>query len=269
MKSPKEIALEKRLAGMFEEGSSPWQLSVLLAEDQEIQEIQDYANNVAIKRLGFNDHGPVHMRQVSINAMRMLDILHKKGIKTSLEEEEAGSYDDSTCGVLLSCFLHDFGMSIGRQDHEIMSAMLAEPVIRRVLAEIKGLTQKERTIIRCLAMEGIVGHMATRKIHSLEAGLVLIADGCDMEKGRARIPLAISSEESHYGDIHKYSANSIEKVTIEEGQKRPIRITVHMSSEVGCFQVEEVLMPKINMSPAKGYLELVAIVAGGPERHYL
>ena len=53
--------------------------------------------------------------------------------------------------------------------------------------------------------------MATHPIHSVEAGIILIADGCDMTKGRARIPLEIPSKPAE-GDIHKYSANAIEKV---------------------------------------------------------
>ena len=60
--------------------------------------------------------------------------------------------------------------------------------------------------------------MATHPIHSVEAGIILIADGCDMTKGRARIPLEIPSKPAE-GDIHKYSANSIEKVKIGRGNE--------------------------------------------------
>ncbi|WP_155803053.1 hypothetical protein [Segatella baroniae] len=75
-----------------------------------------------------------------------------------------------------------------------------------------------RTIIRSIAIEGIIGHMATHPIHSVEAGIILIADGCDMTKGHARIPLEIPSKPTE-GDIHKYSANSIEKVKIGRGNE--------------------------------------------------
>jgi metal-dependent HD superfamily phosphatase/phosphodiesterase len=110
--------------------------------------------------------------------------------------------------------------------------------------------------------------MGNRVIHSLEAGVILVADGCDMEKGRARIPMAISSS-PRVGDIHKYSANSIEAVRISRGDKKPIRIEVSMSSEVGLFQVEEVLLGKIAASTAKGYIELYALVEGGEPKRYL
>lgn len=68
--------------------------------------------------------------------------------------------------------------------------------------------------------------MATRPIHSIEAGLILIADGCDMTKGRARIPLEIPSKPTR-GDIHKYSANAIEKVHIHRGEEHPLNNLLH------------------------------------------
>ena len=66
----------------------------------------------------------------------------------------------------------------------------------------------KRVIIKSVATEAIVGHMSSRKIHSIEAGVLLIADGCDMTKGRARIPMSINTT-PRVGDIHKYSANAI------------------------------------------------------------
>ena len=117
-------------------------------------------------------------------------------------------------------------------------------------------------------MEGIIGHMATHPIHSVEAGIILIADGCDMTKGRARIPLEIPSKPAE-GDIHKYSANAIEKVKIGQGNERPLKIEIHMRAEVGFFQVEEVLIPKIQSSPVKSLLELYAGVEGEEMKRYM
>jgi metal-dependent HD superfamily phosphatase/phosphodiesterase len=71
------------------------------------------------------------------------------------------------------------------------------------------------------------------------------------------------------GDIHKYSANSIDDVLIGRGGKKPIRIDVCMSGEVGLFQIEEVLLGKIAASPVKGYVELYAAVSGAEPRRYL
>lgn len=278
MKSPKEISVDQKLIALTKEiielTAEKDQLPLLvvkeLIDDPEIEAVQNYANNVSIVRLGFNDHGPVHMRTVCRNALKMLKILHNAGIKTSLETEQTGNFSDSATAVILAGFFHDFGMTIGRQDHELYSGILAQPIIDRILT--KFLPEKadlnRRVIIRSMAMEGIIGHMGTHRIHSIEAGLILIGDGCDMTKGRARIPMELNTKPT-VGDIHKYSANSIEKVKIHQGSEKPIQIEVFMSSDVGFFQIEEVLIPKINSSPAKGFVELYAGVEGKEMKKYL
>ncbi len=266
IKSPKELALNRKILKRLE--GRPRQLAEILLEDPEIHAMQEYGNTVSIKRLGFNDHGPVHMRMVLLNAVTMMELLKNAGIKMSLQEEEIGDFEDSMAAVMLASFLHDLGMTIGRQDHELHSTYLAYPIIDRFLKEIYPDNLEKRVIIRSLAIEGIVGHMAHHTVHSLEAGIILIADGCDMAKGRARIPLFLNTAPK-VGDIHKYSANSIEKVKIEAGEELPVKVTVKMSSEVGFFQVEEVLMTKIASSTAKTYIELYAGVEGGEIKRYL
>ena len=278
MKSPKEINVDQKLMTLTKEiielTAEKDQLPLLvikeLIDDPEIEAIQNYANNVSIVRLGFNDHGPVHMRTVCRNALKMLKILSLSGIRTSLEDEQDGSFSDSVTAVILAGFFHDFGMTIGRQDHELYSGILSQPIIDRIL--YKFLPEKKdfnrRVIIRSMAMEGILGHMGTRRIHSIEAGLILVADGCDMTKGRARIPMELNTKPT-VGDIHKYSANSIEKVKIHQGIEKPIQIEVFMSSDVGFFQIEEVLIPKINSSPARDFVELFAGIEGKGLKKYL
>lgn len=276
MKSLKEVKVEQRLVELAEEiialtpeeGDLPLRVVRDLITDEEIQAVQDYANKVAIARLGFNDHGPVHMRTVCRNALKMLKILYNAGIETSLQRDQAGTFDDSVTAVALAAFCHDFGMSIGRQDHELYSGILAYNIIDRILQKNLPDDLRRRVSIRSMAMEGIIGHMGTRKIHSIEAGLILVADGCDMTKGRARVPINIHTAPQQ-GDIHKYSANSIERVTITTGTERPIKIAVQMSAEVGLFQIEEVLLPKINSSPIRSMIELYAEVEGQEQKRYL
>lgn len=268
MKSLKEVATENKIQERIKDYPDCAKLVKYLLEDNELQEMQDYANNVSIKRLGFNDHGPVHMRQVVINAVKMLKILNESGIKTSLEREEIGTFEDSMCAVILAGIMHDLGMTIGRQGHEEMSALLAQPIIDRALKHVFPKDLHKRVVIKAMATEAIIGHMSSRKIHSIEAGIILIADGCDMTKGRARIPLALKKT-PRVGDIHKYSANAINRIKIHHGEQKPIRIDVEMSGDVGFFQVEEVLLTKIDSSPAKEYIELYAGVHGQESKCYL
>ncbi len=268
MKSPKEISIERKILEELDPNSAAYRIASDLMEDVEVQQMQEYANTVSIVRLGYNDHGPVHMRTVTRNAVQMMNLLHRAGIKTSLETENAGTLDDSLSAIIFASFLHDLGMSMGRQDHELFSMTLAKPIIERVLEKEFPGDLERRVVIRAVALEGIIGHMASRKIASIEAGLILIADGSDMEKGRARIPMVLSTE-AKAGDIHKYSANSIEHVRIEAGKQKPVRISVEMSTDVGFFQIEEVLLPKVNMSPAKQYIELYAGTTGQEPKKYL
>ena len=271
MRSQKELSLDTKiidavtslnLAGKVLEAAK------LVLGDEEIQALQEYANTVSIKRIGYNDHGPVHMRTVALNAVLMMGLLRKAGIRTSLETEDSGSFEDSLIAVLLAATVHDIGMSIGRQDHEIHSEYLSYPILDRILRQLYPEALPKRVMLRSLALECVFGHMGNRIIHSLEAGVLLIADGCDMTKGRARIPMAIAGS-PRVGDIHKYSANSIEEVRILPGKEKPISIEILMSSEVGLFQVEEVLLGKIAASSAKNYIELYALVKGGEPKQYL
>ena len=268
MKSVKELSIESKIIKRLQNSPVCLKLVNYLFEDAELQEMQDYANNVSIKRLGYNDHGPVHMRQVCANAIKMLNILQSSGIQSSLEKEEVGTFEDSMCAVIIAGLMHDLGMMIGRQGHEEMSVTLAKPIIERTVMYLFPDDLHRRTIVKSLAIEAIIGHMSSRKIHSIEAGVILIADGCDMTKGRARIPMAINTT-PRVGDIHKYSANAITRIGIHHGERRPIRIDIEMTGDVGFFQIEEVLLTKIDSSPAKGYVELYAGVAGEQPKCYL
>ena len=268
MKSVKEISTEHKIYDRLKNFPNCLKLTQYLFDDEELQEMQDYSNNVSIKRLGFNDHGPVHMRQVVSNAIKMMKILHDSGIKTSLEREEIGDFEDSMCAVILAGLMHDLGMSIGRQGHEEMSSLLAQPIINRALMHVFPNNLHRRVVIRAVATEAIIGHMSSRKIHSIEAGIILVADGCDMTKGRARIPMALNKT-PRVGDIHKYSASAINRIGIHHGERKPIKIDIEMSGDVGFFQIEEVLLTKIESSPAKEFIELYAGVEGQERKCYL
>jgi len=271
MRSQKEVSLENKILETLETlklSEKVTNVAKLILADDEIQNAQEYANNVSIVRLGYNDHGPVHMRTVVLNSIIMMGLLRQAGIKTSLETEGVGDFEDSLIGVILAGMFHDLGMGVGRQDHEIHSIYIASPILDRILSQVFPNKLQKKVIIRTLTLEGISGHMGNRTIHSLEAGIILVADGCDMTKGRARIPISLG-QAPKAGNIHQYSANSIEEVRLSRGKEKPIRIEVTMSSQVGLFQIEEVLMGKIAVSTAKHLIELYAQVQGEEPRKYL
>lgn len=278
MKSQKEIVLDERLLIKVKEiveancpgDDLPVRIAEELLTDPEVKAIQDYSNNVSITRLGFNDHGPVHMRIVCMNALKVLGIFVKAGIQTSLEREGAGTFADSMSAVIIAAMLHDAGMTIGRKDHELYSGIIVFGLISRILEKVLPGEDNimRRTVIRSLALEGIIGHMGTHPIHSVEAGIILVSDGCDMTKGRARITLEHTIKATE-GDIHKYSAGAIEKVKLRSGEEKALRIEVEMKEAVGFFQIEAVLIPKIKASTILPYVELYAGVIGEEMKRYL
>jgi metal-dependent HD superfamily phosphatase/phosphodiesterase len=267
IKSPKEAGLERAILRKLK-GSSLYDLARLVLNDEEVHAYQEYANTVAIKRLGYNDHGPVHMRKVVLNALTLAELLNQAAVPLSLESEETGSYEDSLTALFLAGMLHDIGMSVTRMNHEELAVAFAAPLLNRFLTIRYPRDIHKQVIVRALCSECITGHMGLVKINSLEAGIILIADGADMEKGRARIPMMLATD-AKVGDIHRYSSAAIEKIELTKGAKKPIKIAVHMSANVGFFQVEEVLFPKLNMSPIKPYIELYAAVIGEPAKRYL
>ena len=271
MRSGKELALDNKIIEKIKSlnlSGKTEKTAELLQQDDEAQALQEYANEVSIVRLKYTDHGPVHMRTVVLNALIMMELLRQADVKTSLEKEENAEFEDSLSAVLCGAFLHDVGMGVSRQDHELHSTYMAYPILSRILAVVYNDSIQKQVMIRSMAVEAISGHMGTRSINSLEAGIVQVADGCDMKKGRARIPLAIA-EGPRIGDIHQYSAQAIEELTIEAGKEKPISIKIDMSSEVGLFQVEEVLHNKIASGTAKSYIELYAILKGCEPKRYL
>jgi metal-dependent HD superfamily phosphatase/phosphodiesterase len=268
-KSPKEEAVERAILGKLK-NSSLRGFAKRVLQDEEVHAYQEYANSVSIMRLKYNDHGPVHMRTVVLNALTLADLLHEAGVLLSLEKEELGSYDDSLAGIFLSGMLHDIGMGVTRMNHENLAVPLALPIVERFLKIRYPDDIRKQVMLRTMIVECITGHMGIIKVNSLEAGIILIADGTDMEKGRARIPMMLSlSQDAKVGDIHQYSSAAIEDLEITKGAEKPIRISIKMKSDVGFFQVEEVLFPKMNMSPIKPYVELYASVIGGPVKKYL
>ncbi len=239
-----------------------------LLVDEEVHFYHSYANVVSVRRLGYNDHGPVHARLVTYNALKILRLLHEGNVPTSLEKEEVAGFEDAQVAVALAAFVHDFGMGVTRQAHEWHSVTLADEIIKRHLARVYPDNLQMRCVLRAMTHEAIVGHMAHDRIHSVEAGTVLVADGCDMSRGRSRIPQALERDPM-VGDIHRFSASAIVRVDLKKGTTKPVGIQVQMENVSGLYQIEEVLMTKVKASPIMQHLEIAAHLGDDPPRLYL
>jgi hypothetical protein len=189
-------------------------------------------------------------------------------VKTSLEVEGVGTFEDSQVAVGLGCFLHDLGMGVTRQNHEWHSLHLADEFIVKYLELLYPGDLPLRCALRAMCHEVIVGHMAHDRIHSIEAGAVLVADGTDMTRGRSRIPQMLERDPM-VGDIHRHSADAVTRVEVRAGEKKPVRVEVQMDDFSGTFQVEEVFMTKVKASPIMPHLEVCVMVKDQPPRYYL
>jgi metal-dependent HD superfamily phosphatase/phosphodiesterase len=227
--------------------------------DIELHTLWKCSNILAIDRMGYSDHGPVHVKIVANRAIKLLRTLLEKNIEPGIKVNYNLSSDDAELVILLASVTHDLGMSIIRDGHEVFSVQLARDIMHRCLPLIYG--PEEATIIASEVSHAIISHQASVKPLTLEAGIVKVADALDMEQGRARIPY-----KSGRVNIHSVSALSIEKVSIEEGKEKPINIRIEMSNPAGIFQVDNLLATKIRDSGLEGYLSVEVIVGEKKER---
>ncbi len=236
----------------------------LLNKDVEVQELLRMANVNAVGRLLYNDHGPVHAAIVTGSALEIYDILRKSGIKpSSLEDKVVPSEDYSKLIILLAAYLHDIGNSVHRESHELIGAIIANNILSRLLPLIIDDKSKFWLIprIKSEVMSAIFSTAMNVKALTIEASIVKVADATDMAEGRARLPYSRGKE-----DIHALSALSIVKVEIEKGNGRPLLIKVYMRDLAGMFQVERVLLPKLQYSLLTKYTEIRPILMEGNGR---
>ncbi|ADG13058.1 metal dependent phosphohydrolase [Methanocaldococcus infernus ME] len=224
-----------------------------LENNVKVNTLLKMSNIMAVKRLGYNDHGKTHARIVANNAIKILKILNKRNIVPSYVKECKGSFEDSLVITLVGAYLHDIGNSVHRKEHHLHSAYLAKDIVEEILKKYYSEEKAYQMLTEIL--HAIYSHSEGIPSITVEAGCIAVADGTDMTKGRSRIPICRKCY-----DIHSISAASVEKVTILEGKDRPIKIEVILSNEAGIFQIQEVLGEKINWSGLKDYISVYAKV---------
>lgn len=213
------------------------------------------SNVNTIDRLGFNDHGPIHIKIVTNIALKLLRMLVEAGIKTSIEQDHKLSAEDAEVVIVCAACLHDIGHIVHRTNHEEFSVALAPPLIDEFL---KGVYEgSTKGIMLSEILHGIYSHRTDITPFTIEAGVLKIADALDMEQGRARIPFMQGSP-----SIHAVSATAIEKVILSPGEGKPICIQIQMSNSAGIFQIDNLLKEKLQTSGIKEYFEIQAEISG-------
>lgn len=231
-----------------------------LVRDPEVLADWDMADYLAVSKLHYNDHGEVHHKVVASAAASILQLLIEANVQPDVVASGAGDLDDAFLVVLGGALLHDIGNQVHRTAHPTMSVILAIPLLNRLLEDIYP-EQEKRFELRAFILHSIVAHDADVAPLTIEAAVVSVADACDMSKGRSRY-----SFDSGTISIHSVGGLSVERVLIERGQKKPVRVRVELSNSAGIFPVEQYLVPKITAGNMEQYIE-VAVLAEPEDSH--
>jgi metal-dependent HD superfamily phosphatase/phosphodiesterase len=228
-------------------------------ESAQLEAYWSGSNITAIDRMGINDHGPVHVRIMTNIGLKLLRLLFKGGVTPSVVTNHGLSDEDAEVIVVLACVLHDIGHVVHREEHELLSVILAAPLLDQLLESIYA--PRAIALVKGEVLHAIYAHQREIKTLTIEAGVVKVADALDMESGRARIPFEIGGP-----TIHSVSAMAIRKVRLEEGTERPIRISIEMSNSAGIFQLDSLLREKLENSTIAKYVEVEGTVVGDEKK---
>ena len=223
---------------------------------EELNAIWEACNIMAVKRLGMSDHGKTHVTIVANLAVKILRTLLEAGVTPSIVEDWELENHDAEVVVLLASLMHDLGNSVHRDLHDDVGMGLAIHILPEVLKEAYP-DKRTRQILITETLHAMVAHDTEVAVHTIEAGVVRIADGLDMKKGRARIGF-----ESGKKDIHSISAMAIEDVRLlKPSDEKPVRVEIVMGDAAGVFQVDYLLKKKIKGSGLEHHVEIVAKIS--------
>ena len=225
----------------------------------EIRTMWQIINVNAIDRLEITDHGPIHFQIVANIALKIARMLKKNDIPLSIEENFGLSYEHGELVIFLGSLFHDLGMTINREGHEEFSLFISYDILKNELLEF--LPVHERTIVMAETLHAIISHRKGGTPHTIEAGIVRVADALDMSEGRSRIPY-----ESGKVSIHSISAAAIDQIDILPGKEKPIQININMNNSSGVFQVDELLKKKLQGSGVEKYFSIKACVNSNTEK---
>jgi metal-dependent HD superfamily phosphatase/phosphodiesterase len=224
-----------------------------VVNDPEAQTNWDMANYMVVNKMGYNDHGMTHAIIASTNAIRIFDLLVQAGIKPDVVLSGAGDMDDA-CGVVAAAtLLHDIGNQIHRQNHEALGVGLARNLLDQLMPPLYP-SIDQRIELRAFILNAIHTHDFNPLPLTFEGGVVGVADGTDITKGRGRKAFDLGKI-----DIHSVSALAIDEVHIGPGKDFPVEIIVVMNNSAGIFQIEETLTKKVVRGPLMKWITITAV----------
>jgi len=229
------------------------QLWSTLINDPETQANWDMANYMSVNKLGYNDHGRTHGLITSTNAVRIFDLLVNTGLQPDVVLSGAGDLDDACLVTCVATLLHDIGNQIHRKQHELLGVGLARDLLDRLMPALYP-DVEQRIELRAFMLSAILTHDFDPPPLTFEGGLVGVADGTDVTKGRGRKAFDLGKI-----DIHSVSALAIDEVRIGPGKDMPVEITVLMNNSAGIFQIEDTLTKKVVRGPLAKWITVTAL----------
>jgi hypothetical protein len=174
-------------------------------------------------------------------------------VKPDVTLSGAGDVDDACLVTATATLLHDIGNQLHRQHHELLGVGLAQTVLDRLMPAVYPEVE-QRIELRAFILHAILSHDFDPPPLTFEAGVVGVADGTDVTKGRGRKAFDLGKI-----DIHSVSALAIDEVHIDRGQDVPVEITVVMNNSAGIFQIEETLTRKVVHGPLSKWITVTAV----------
>ncbi|QAU12648.1 HD domain-containing protein [Halorubrum sp. BOL3-1] len=223
-----------------------------LLSDEEIVAYLEAQNVNPVARKGYNDHGAKHVEIVRDRALRLYDLIKAGGVEFNGARQQGLAEADEPVIIALAATLHDIGHVVHRHDHPYYSIPLAADLLDDLLPAFYDVADQVR--VKAEVLHAILCHHTEEQPLTLEAGVVRIADGLDMERGRSRVPY----EEGGRG-INTVSSQAIERVSLREGDEIPVQVVIRMNNAAGVYQVDSLLKAKIEGSLLEDCVRTVAI----------
>lgn len=227
-----------------------------VTDDPEITTYLDAQNVNPVKRKGYNDHGTKHIEIVRNRALKLYDLLKRGGVEFNGAADQGLGEADEPVVVALAATLHDIGHVVHRDEHAYYSIPLAADLLDRILPEFYATPEAVR--VKAEVLHAILCHHTEEDPLTTEAGVIRVADGLDMERGRSRLPY----ERGGRG-INTISSQAIDSVTLEAGDERPVLVEIEMRNAAGVYQVDNLLKEKLHRSGIENDVRIVALNTGG------
>jgi len=228
------------------------ELLEIVSSDPEIEALLTAQNVNAVTRKQYSDHGPKHIEIVENHALHLYELLKAEGIEFNGALQQGLGEAFEPVILVLAARLHDIGHIVHRQNHSYYSIPLAADIMDRLLAD---LYSTETTVrLKAEVLHAILCHHTEEQPLTREAGVIRIADGLDMERGRSRIPY-----ESGGRGINTLSSQAIENVRLLPGEDAAVLVEIEMTNAAGVYQVDNLLKAKLDNSLLEDEIRIIAV----------